>query len=146
MQFFEIEPEVSGGWGERIRVDTYTQPPTVSHVHYEFEGWMGSHLVTSHPVYLASDELVAALEAAGLTGFSTADAEVTVSEQARDLRGLHLDDLPRFRWLQVTGRPMVDDLGLDGRATLIASRRAVDVIEPLLGEEVFVEPADAVDP
>src|SRR5687768_14779041 len=101
MSYYVIEPEVAGGWGERTVADRSVDPVKVLRLHYEFEGWSGDDLLTSHPVFICTERLGGALEAAGLCGFHLADCEVTRSPQFEELHPRLT--LPAFRWLQVNG-------------------------------------------
>lgn len=137
MTSYVVEPEVAGGLGDRTVVDNSTRPITVTRLHYEFEGWLGSELVTSHPVFLATDHFVRVMTDAGLTGFTTAPAEVTLSDVGRQF--VDPAALPHFTWFQVTGRIGTDDFALDPTGDLVVSERALALVQPLLGQEVFVE-------
>ena len=41
MNFYYLEPEVSGGIGDSTILDTSVHPPIVSALEYEFEDWLG---------------------------------------------------------------------------------------------------------
>lgn len=137
MTSYVVEPEVAGGLGENSVLDHSTTPMTVTRVHYELEGWLGSQLITSHPVYLASDRFVEVMTGAGLTGFTTDTAEVTLTDIGAEF--VDADTLPHFVWFKVTGRIGTDDFALDAKADLVVSERALALVQPLLGAEVFVE-------
>ncbi len=47
MQFYVIEPEVAGGWGDSIVVYRSVDPVSVERIHYQFEGWLGDELLTT---------------------------------------------------------------------------------------------------
>jgi hypothetical protein len=125
-----VEPEVAGELGPRTVLDTTVHPPIVSRLHYEIGGWLGSELLESFPVWIASDRFVTTVSGAGLTGFRTAEAEVTLSEDARERLGER--EIPHFQWFQVTGTIGVDDFAVQPPGTLVVSERALPVIEPLL--------------
>jgi hypothetical protein len=124
--FYEIEPEVAGGWGDDTIADTTVHPPVVSTLHYVFDGWLGDSIVESFPCYLVTATLGAALAAAGLSGFDLRSVQIGKSEQ---FAALYPDrDLPEFRWLHVTGTACINDLGLSGDNLLVASTSALAVI------------------
>ena len=78
-KFFFIEPEVAGGLGEHTVMNRSTHPPKVSRLHYEFEGWLGNHLLERFPCYIATKELADKISNIGLTGFELGPVEVTTS-------------------------------------------------------------------
>ena len=130
--FHVINPEVAGGFGENVDLDAGPHPPVVKHLHYEFDGWMGDDLVTSFPCYLASSRLKQALEASPeLSGFSFRTAEISKSEQFEEVSPEAARALPEVWWLQVDGRPGIDDLGLTALADLIVSSRALAILQRL---------------
>lgn len=125
MSFYALGPEVAGGLGSRAVVDASLHPPSVQHLHYEVEDWLGDDLLESTPCFLISPAAAAALERASCTGLRTTEAEITVAPGA-DLRVDRrvLD----FLWLRPQGEPGEDDLGLDDVATLVVSDRALGVL------------------
>jgi hypothetical protein len=125
-----VEPEVAGELGPRTVMDTTVHPPLVSRLHYEIDVWLGSQLLESFPVWIASDRFLATVSDAGLTGYRTADAEVTLTEEGQERLGDR--ELPHFAWFQVTGTIGVDDFAVHAPGTLVVSERALGVIEPLL--------------
>ncbi|MEO8502143.1 MAG: hypothetical protein ABI565_14580 [Vicinamibacteria bacterium] len=112
MQFYALDPEVAGELGEHSLLDASVHPPIVKRLHYHFQGWLGDDLVQSFPVFLVSDRLRRAMEAAKLSGGSFDDAEVSVAE---DFGAVSMGrSLPGFSWLKVTGIAQRDDLGVAG--------------------------------
>ena len=123
MTFHRLAPEVPGGLGARTRFD---EPRAIVELHFEFAaGCRGDDLATSHPVFIVSERIAAVLDSERVTGFVLAAMEQSVEPQAYELDPDL--DLPRFRWLQVTGQAGRDDIGLD-RAELVVSERALDVL------------------
>ena len=135
-----VEPEVAGGFGDSAHIDTSTNPITVSRLHYAIDGWRGSHLLETFPVWVASDELVATVSAAGLTGFEVAEAQVDLSEQGRDT--LRDRPLPHFVWFKPTGTRGREDFAFSSDG-LVISERCLRVIRPLLGDDVLIAELDA---
>jgi hypothetical protein len=125
MQFYVVEPEVAGGWGDNIIVDRSVEPVRVEHLHYQFEGWLGDELLTTHPVYICTERVAAALQAGGFSGFGFSEVEVSRSSQFEELHpGRRLRP---FRWLKVTGEAERDDFGLRG-GHLVVSERALSCL------------------
>lgn len=122
MEYYQLEPEVAGGWGGLTEADTSVHPPVVHALHYEFQGWLGDELVESFPCFLVSARVGGALRDAGLSGFFLAEAEISVSEEFRGLQGDLV--LPHFLWLRVVGQAGEADFGLS-KSHLIVSERAL---------------------
>lgn len=136
MSFHVLSPEVAGGLGERSQLDTTVHPPRVYRLHYEVQGWSGDELLESFPCYLVSPALAAQLSSADLTGAQFADVEVTISSGAEDW----VDPaVLQFRWLQVSGTPGNDDLGVDETARLIVSDQALDAMRRHSLDKCLVE-------
>lgn len=110
MPFYALDPEVAGELGEHSLLDSSVHPPIVKRLHYHFQGWLGDDLVQSFPVFLVSDRLRRAMEAARLSGGSFDDADISVAEEFGAVSVQQ--PLPRFFWLKVTGRAQTSDLGV----------------------------------
>lgn len=128
-KFFELDPEVAGGFGHHTEFEDRTaRPPKIRSLHYEFQGWLGDSLLETVGCFIATDDLCKALDAASLTGFVPADVRVSTTAQ---FRGLIDQPLPRFRWLKVSGTPVVDDFGIRA-ARLIVSEKALAVLRSFM--------------
>lgn len=134
--YYEIEAEVAGGWGQNTVADTSVHPPNVHALHYEFAGWLGDELLETFPCFIVSERLGKALEQSGLTGYILADVEVSVSEAVIGSCGGQ--DLPRFEWLKITGSAGNADFGLSKGYTLVVSEQALAVLRrfPISNAEV----------
>jgi hypothetical protein len=126
MQFFELQPEVAGGIGSRTQLDRSCHPPRVSHLHYRFDGWLGDELVEGFPVFLVTAALAESFGRQNLTGFEVGIVEVEESRQFHDIHPQAR--LPSFVWLQVTGKPGVDDFGLSPGHCVVVSKRALSLM------------------
>jgi hypothetical protein len=127
VNYYAVEPEVAGGFGENTKVIQHqARPFTVERLHYDFAGWLGDELLESTPCFIVSSALAEDLESARLTGFSLDDVEVSVSKQFADQKDRSI--FPAFRWLKIEGTAGVDDFGLDGELTLVVSERALEVL------------------
>lgn len=125
--YFELEPEVAGGLGENSVLDSTIHPPSVKHLHYSFDGWLGDCLLESFPCFIVSEQLSNAMEKSELTGYSLSSVEVTKSEQFLEL---HSElELPIFYRLNITGNRMVDDFSLSDSNTLLASNSALELLK-----------------
>ncbi|WP_085681063.1 hypothetical protein [Marinobacter salarius] len=124
--YYQIEPEVAGGWGENTRADTSVHPPVVHSLHYEFEGWLGDELLESFPCFLVSEQVGQALLAANLAGFSLEQVEISLSPQFLELQERPLP--PRFYWLRITGHAGQADFGISESNLLVVSEQALEVL------------------
>jgi hypothetical protein len=123
MAHFLLHPEVPGGLGEQTELDTSVHPPVVHKLHLEVAGWAGDDLVETFPVFLVSPRLRDAIVSADLTGATTRPALVTLMPGTEELVD---PSILSFEWLDTTGEPGADDLGLDALAQLVVSDRALE--------------------
>ena len=130
IKYFILKPEVAGGFGENtIMIDPSARPPLFSRFHYRFDGWLGDELLSTVACFIVTKNLGETLHAAGLSGFSIGDVEVTKSsEYKRRTKELLL---PQFVWLKVEGKPAQDDFGLaaDRKFRLVVSENALNVLK-----------------
>jgi hypothetical protein len=139
MLYFYIEPEVPGSSeGPNSIVDRSVHPPIVSRLHYEFSVWSSDVLLESFPAFIVTEDAMNKLMESGATGARFADVEVTTTYPFREF---HPDlQLPRFVWLQVTGRAGRDDFGLAADHRMVISERALDVLKGLQLNGALIEP------
>ena len=130
MKYYELEPEVSGGFGERSIIDSSFHPPIVKRLHILFDGWLGDQLLETFPCFVISNDLASEIRNKMLTGYDFDDVEIEKSDQFKDLYGEK--DLPKFYWLKVNGKPGISDFGISDQFTLIVSERALDLIKSRL--------------
>ena len=138
MHYFSIRPEVAGGLGPNTVMDRSAHPPLVSHLNYEFDGWSGDVLLAGFPAFIVTEDAMNKLMESGVTGARFADVEITRSGEFTDFYPGR--QLPKFAWLQVTGRVGQDDFGLAGKIRLVISERALDVLKGLQLTDALIEP------
>jgi hypothetical protein len=126
MKFYVVQPEVAGGWGENIKVDRSGKILRGEHLHYQFDGWLGDELLTTHPCFISSERVALALKGKRFSGFELANVEVTTSEQFKELYPNKI--LPKFFWLKITGTPERDDFGVL-QDNLVVSERALECLK-----------------
>lgn len=118
--FFILDPEVAGGFGDQTdlvqRKDDY---PIVTKLEYEFFGWLGDELLTTHPCFIVTNQLKKTMEDFQGTGYSFCDVIISKSEEF--LEEFPDTELPQFAWLRIHGIAMSDDVGLGPNATLVIS-------------------------
>ena len=136
-QFFQVDPEVAGGWGDNT-IATVTTTTTIVHkLHYEFEGWLGDCLLESVPCYIITEEAALAIERQSLTGIELDNVEISKSDVFLQLQGDV--ELPKFKWLKITGIATKADFGCDNRFRLVLSERAVELLKSFGLENAEVE-------
>ncbi|MEU7903554.1 hypothetical protein [Actinoplanes sp. NPDC049118] len=138
MQFYVVRPEVPGGLGENTVLDHSGDQPRVTHLEYEFEGWLGDELITAHPAFAATTTLANRFQQAGLTGFHTREMEVTTSEDFDEMYPGR--KIPPFIELVIDGRVGVDDFAIDKANELVVSQRALDILNSTGPVDTEVEP------
>src|SRR5436190_24088139 len=101
MRFFVLEPEIAGGWGERTDADTSAFPPTVTALHYRFDGWLGDELLEAFPCFIVTERLAARLRRSGMSGFRLQAVEVSTSAEFDELYPCW--EPPVLKWLRPVG-------------------------------------------
>ncbi|QIE26533.1 hypothetical protein SBC1_41910 (plasmid) [Caballeronia sp. SBC1] len=126
-KFFIVEPEVAGGLGQHTVIDRSSGKMVVTDLHYEFEGWLGDHLLESTPCYIVTKELAQEIEIQKLSGVEFAFAKITLSDQFKEL--YPNKSVPDFIWLKVIGEPSKDDFGIASGLQLIVSEHALETLK-----------------
>jgi hypothetical protein len=136
---YRLRPEVAGGLGPGTVLDGSVHPPRVDRLHYVFESWLGDDLVESFPCFLASEQLAAAIDGAGLTGAAWAEPAVTTDGQFRLLFPELAGSLPKWRWLQPSGDERRSDFWVDADGGLHVSESALRVLQGFTLDHATVE-------
>lgn len=137
MKYFIVEPEVAGGLGPSSIIEPGTHPPIIHKLEYRFEGWLGSHIIESFPICLASDVLLRELRAQELTGFTEDNVTVTFSEEFQP--SASTQKMPSFKWLKIVGQMNKDDFFLADDQRLVISENAKMIIESIGGVNWGIE-------
>jgi hypothetical protein len=128
MRYYQIEPEVAGGWGKNtLFTRAPGEPMLVQKLHYQFDGWLGDELLESTPCYIVSERLAHEIRRTKLTGMKFDEVEITKSDQFRELYPDR--QLPKFLWLKVEGEAGRDDFGIAPGLQLIVSERAFELLK-----------------
>lgn len=114
-----LEPEVAGGFGPGSVLDHRLRPPRVEKFNYEFDVWLGDPLLEAVSCFIVTEDLGDKILAIRATGVAFGDVEISKSGEFEDLYGNR--QLPKFVWLQVTGRAGQDDFGLSRTHCLVVS-------------------------
>ena len=127
MTYFELEPEVAGGFGPATTGDLRARPPQVEKFNYEFDVWPGDPLLEALSTFIVTNRLKDRLIEVRASGVAFGDVEVTKSGIFLDMNGDR--PLPAFSWLQITGRAGKDDFGLSSSRRLIVSERIMNLLK-----------------
>lgn len=126
MEYYFIEPEVAGGFGEKTIIDRSSGRMKVKALHYEFDGWLGDELLESTPCFIVSQQLSNRIKDQNLSGVEFDEVLITKSNEFREL--YTNIDLPKFLWLKVNGMPGVDDFGITDDLRLVISDVALQLL------------------
>jgi hypothetical protein len=86
MIYFRIEPEVAGGIGKNSKI-SYEDGKIreVIYLDYEFQGWLGDDILTTHPCFLVSKPLSEAIKNNLLCGYKFENISISISEEFKEL-------------------------------------------------------------
>lgn len=131
-QFYQLEPEVAGSLGKNCVINTCVHPPIVSKLEYQLEGWQGDALIESFPCYLITHELADRLIQAELSGYRLAECRIVLSacftkEYATNSYRA-LPRRPEFKWMQITGKAGLHDIGLSDTHMMVVSKGALKIL------------------
>lgn len=143
MKLYLLEPEVAGGFGENTVVSNLEnvrakrERPIVTHLHYEFSGWLGDEILETTPCFIITESLAASIHRNGLKGYTFADVETSVTEEFEEL--YPGKTLPKFRRLVPQGTVEVsgnqfkswsgDDFCLSQKSILVTSEKALAILK-----------------
>lgn len=138
-----IEPEIAGGLGENTIYDNYDavfarrERPKISHLHYEFDGWLSDEILESTPCFIVTESLANDFVNCKLKGFKLSDVEISKSQQFKDLYP-NLT-LPKFKRIIPCGKVIVenntckgwngDDFSQTQDDSLVITKGALDCIK-----------------
>lgn len=127
MNYHILNPEVAGAFGPHTTMNSTVHPPSVKHLHFELDAWLGDDLIQSFPCYLVTTTLKSKLEAMRPSGISFAAAEVSVSADFAELQpGVKV---PVLVWIKIQGVPGNDDFGLTKDARLVVSNQVLEEMQ-----------------
>ncbi len=127
MRYFFLDPEVAGGFGSKTELDATVHPPKISHLHYEFDGWLGDCLVESFPCFVVTESAITDLREEGITGMEDSDVEVSTTDEFHELYPNR--KIGRWKWLRAIGVPGEDDLATTDSSRMVASERAIQILK-----------------
>ena len=128
MTYYELDPEVAGGFGPNADIgNPRLRPLLIRHFHYEFDVWLGDPLLEAVGCYIVTESLKRNIQTLGASGVAFGQVEISKSGEFEDLNP-NLE-LPSFVWLQVTGKPGVDDFGMSLAHRVVVSERVLDLLK-----------------
>jgi hypothetical protein len=127
MQYYSIEPEVAGGFGDNTVISRPDGKMLVEKLHYEIQGWLGDPILESVPCYIVTSDLASQMLNSKLTGFVFEDVEISESDEFRLLQPNVV--LPKFVWMKPTGSVKNDDIGQSDSLELVISERALALLQ-----------------
>jgi hypothetical protein len=134
MKYYALGAEAAGDFGKNtVRGDVSDRPPKISYFHFELERYPHDDLLEALATYAITEQLAEALSANKLTGFEFGDVEISFDEQFHVWAEMHKgEELPKYMWLKVTGRPGIDDFGMvqgPCKYPLVVSDKAMRVLK-----------------
>lgn len=138
MEMFRLEPEVAGEIGENSKIK-YERGiiNEVEFLHYEFTGWLGDEILTSHPCFIVSENIVEDILKSNLKGYRFEDIEMSTSDEFKEMYPNR--DIPNFKRLIPVGEVIVcdekiiqssgDDFCLEDNVELVVSYNALEILK-----------------
>jgi len=143
LKLYGLEPEVAGGFGENTVVSNLDnvrlkrERPIVTHLHYEFSGWLGDEILETTPCFIITESLANSIQRSELRGYTFDDTETSVTEEFEELYPRRV--LPKFRRIipqgtvEITGSTFKnwsgDDFCLSPKSILVVSEKALTVFK-----------------
>lgn len=125
---YTLRAEVAGALGSQSVVDSSSNPPVVSRLHYDFVSWLGDDIVAAFPCSIVTEALAKAIVDEGLTGAEIDEVVVTKNPHFERFFPDTVALLPEWKWLRPTGRPHESDFWQDDQGILIVSERALKLM------------------
>ena len=125
---YTLRAEVAGGLGPQSVVDSTTNPPVVSRLHYDFVSWLGDDIVATFPCNIVTAALAEAIVDEGLTGAQLDEVTITKNPHFERFFPETAALLPEWRWLRPSGQPHDSDFWQDDQGILIVSDRALNLL------------------
>ncbi|MCX7113289.1 MAG: hypothetical protein NTX45_24890 [Proteobacteria bacterium] len=143
MKLYELEPEVAGGFGENTvfsnlnEVEQKRGRSTITHLNYEFSGWLGDELLETTPCFIVTMSLANDIEKSDLKGYKFEDVEISTNDEFKEL--YPMITLPEFKRIIPKGTVAVnsevfhnwsgDDFCISNNFILIVSERALNILK-----------------
>lgn len=138
-----LEPEVAGELGENTIIENFNnvrlkgERPKVTHLHYQFTGWLGDEIVECTPCFIVTDDLAKAIEESQLNGYAFKDVEVSVSDEFKEMYPNKI--LPNFKRIVPEGLVEVveenykewsgHDFCISQKSYLVITEKALNILK-----------------
>lgn len=113
MMLYLLEPEVSGGhgektiYGEQKDIQQKGISGKVLFLHYEFDGWLGDEILESTPCFIITENLEQDLSKVFQLDYLIEDCIISTSEEFREL--YYNKELPKFSRFKPVGTVLVEN-------------------------------------
>ena len=124
MNYFRLKPERPSNIWQYSTVDDRGE---IQKMVFAYDFWSNEPIFRDIRYFFVRRSVATALQEAGLTGFQCVEVPTIKSKQYDSSDHRDRDPEP-VGWLQVTGRMAMDDFGLQGKAKLVVSERALGVL------------------
>lgn len=135
--YYYIEPEVSGGLGDKTIIDTSVHPPVVTKLHIQFDDWLGDDLIECFPCFIITKSLARKVIHEKLTGYELDYVEISKSDEFKEFNTNK--GLPDFLWFKVTGKAEKDDFWIAEDKRLAVTERALRLLKTKNLKEADIE-------
>ncbi|NYF09724.1 hypothetical protein HDC94_000880 [Leifsonia sp. AK011] len=126
--FFLLRPENPAEIGPETVINRATTPWSYDKLQVELDVFWERDPLIARDWVIATVDLERSFQSAGITGYRLRPVAITLSENYVELDG---GPIPDFVWLDVTGKPRLDDIAwtTGGHLDLIVSPKFLDVLE-----------------
>lgn len=135
MEYFILEPEVAGGIGKKSKIlYENSKIKEVLFLDYEFEGWLGDDILTTHPCFIISESLCDIIKVSDLKGYQLQKIDISFSDFFLEVHNKKI--LPNF--IRLLPFPinevnlinkMLLDFYLYKNTTLVVSEKVLNILE-----------------
>jgi hypothetical protein len=124
MIFYKVRPEVPASIGKNSIIERHPGVPMkITKLHLVFEGWLGSDIMETSPVFYVTERLKEGLSGSTFSGISEFSLIEDVTKSDNFLELYPDKNLPKLFSIKITGVPHKDDFSID-KGYLIISDRA----------------------
>jgi hypothetical protein len=123
--FFVLRLPVPGQLGPRSKFDRSKIPDSLVSLEIVFDCFPKEPLYQSTPAVFGSKKFADDLLALGCSGFAVAEMIAKKADQYSLISGRKA--LPKMVWLQIHGRPGIDDFGTSESGLLVVSARVLEL-------------------
>ena len=132
IEFYLLSAEVPGYPGNNCKPAPHAD--VFTHLDYELDDFPHDCIFVTVFEHVIEERLADRLNKVDFTGAEIKEVEISFTEEyERHTSQNRNKKLPKYRWLKVTGKPGVDDFGIEKNGNpvsgLVVSKRVYDLIE-----------------